>query len=57
MPRRKEVFLSCSLPGTPLLSCATEAHLRSSVTGLLSVVLPDWIADCPKYLVNLKPRW
>ncbi len=31
-----------------------DAHLRSSVAGLLSVVLPDWCLDCPKGLVNLR---
>jgi hypothetical protein len=34
-------------PGTPLLGCATAAHPRSSVTGLLAVVLPDWSFDHP----------
>jgi hypothetical protein len=34
-------FFLHSFPGTPLSRC--PAHLESSVTGLLSVVLPDWI--------------
>ena len=36
---RKKIF--SFLPGTPLLRCATEAHLRNFVTGLLSSVLPE----------------
>jgi hypothetical protein len=36
----KKVFPS--LPGTPLPDAQEGAHLGSSVTGLFSVVLPDW---------------
>jgi hypothetical protein len=53
-PRAQGRVSLCSLPGTPLPECATVAHPGSSVTGLLSIVLPDWSAGPSSYLVDLK---